>query len=118
MRWKLLFDNDTKLAVISSHGHYRLYRAELDGDHYKFREQIQEGSTDELGLIYNFVGDDVIDDPDEITRDLLIERIFRVCGKTVEERQEIMEHERANFLITSCGIEFTGRWTTLGLFEG
>ena len=94
MHNKFVFDNDTKVADISTHGWYTLHRAvQRDGKTFA-DEHIQDGLTDELGLIYLPLVDDIVTDPSDLPKEEIERRLLAVCDKPQFQRRDIMQQER------------------------
>jgi len=95
MHNKVVFDNDTKVADISTHGCYTLHRAVVQRDGTTFAgEHIQDGLSDELGLIYLPLFDDIVTDPSDLPKEEIERRLLAVCDKPLELRRDIMQQER------------------------
>ena len=114
MRYTRLFDYETKIAVISTHGWYEFYVRPKDGGDWG--DPFQRGSTDELGLIYDFCFDDLVCHPPDIPREEVERRLSIAARQTEEERYENVERERAKYLL-DFGWEFTGGWGQMGFFS-
>ena len=120
MNRRFMFDNCHKCAVISDHGKYRMYYTAINTDkHIVCGEMIQEGSTDEMGFIYNYVGDTLFLDPSGFSTEEVERRLSAVCGKTEPERLQMMQQERAACAEVHFGIKLAGDdWLSLDVFEG